>query len=146
MRYSDHRLWRIYETVTAVAGLGVLASLVWVIGKIFFQESMPEWPLVGEVSHWLIGGVSWIVKADIIKYRITRDPRDHPFRKWLTVRNLKRYKYIYLRKGKNPLNIKNLITMVCPSCDSLHGFEKSDKQPRICGHNGCHEVIQSPDL
>jgi len=144
MKYSDHRLWRLYENVTAVVGWGVMASLAWVTGDFFFPESMPEWPLLGEASHWLIGCVSWIVKADIIKYRITRDPRDHPFRKWWTFRNLKRHKFIMLRKGTNASNSKNLITTVCPACDALHGFEHTDKASRICNYNGCQEVIQAP--
>ena len=133
MKYSDHRLWRIYENVTALVGWGALASLAWVTGDIIFQDSMPEWPLVGEVSHWLIGCISWIFKADIIKYRITRDPRDHPFRKWWTFRNLRRHKFIMLRKGTNSSDSESMITTVCPSCDALHGFEKSDKAPRQGG-------------
>lgn len=144
MKYSDHRLWRIYENATAIVGWGALASLVWIVGDAVFPHLMPDWPLIGQASHWLIGSVAWIIKADVIKYRITRDPRDHPFRKWWTLRNLKRHKFIMLKKGSNPPKGENLITTVCPSCDALHGFEKSDKASRICSHNGCQEVIRAP--
>ena len=141
MQYSDHRLWRLYENVTAVAGWGILASLAWIMGDIIIPESMPEWPLVGEVSYWLIGCVSWIFKADIVKYRITRDSRDHPLRKWGTFRNVKRHKFIMLRKGTDPSSGEQLVTTVCPACDALHGFEHMDKTPRTCNFDGCQEVI-----
>ena len=125
MKYSDHRLWRIYENVTAIIGWGALAALAWTIGDAALPQLMPDWPLVGEASHWLIGSIAWIFKADVIKYRITRDPRDHPFRKWWTFTNLKRYNFVMLRKGSTPSQNETLITTLCPSCDAPHGFEKN---------------------
>ena len=144
MKYSDHRLWRIYENVTAIVGWGAIAALAWTAFDIFLPQSMPDWPLVGEASYWLIGSIAWIFKADLIKYRITRDPRDHPFRKWRTFKNLKQHKFIMLKEGSTPPRNENLITTVCPSCDALHGFEKSDSASRICSNNGCQQVIRAP--
>lgn len=144
MRYHDHRLWRIYENVTAVIGLGAIASVTWVVGESLFPDLMPSWPLIGKASYWFIGSIAWIVKADTIKYSITRDPRDLPFRKWWTFRNLKRHKFIMLRKGSNSSRKEGVITTVCPSCDALHGFEKADKSPRVCSYNGCQEIILAP--
>lgn len=144
MKYTDHLLWRIYENITAVVGWGVIITFAWSTGNTFIPHLMPDWPLIGEAFHWLIGSVGWIIKADIIKYRITRDPRDHPFRKWWTFKNLKRHKFIMLKKGSDPSKDADLITTVCPSCDVLHGFEKTDKASRICSHNGCKEIIHAP--
>lgn len=148
MKYSDHRLWRIYENVAAVVGWVAIAALAWIAGGIFFPDSMPNWPLMGEASYWLIGGVAWIIrwiiKADTIKYRMTRDPRDHPIRKWCTFKNVRRRKFMMVKKESNPSNNRKLITTACPSCDALHGFEETDKDDRICSHDGCQEVVRAP--
>lgn len=144
MRYSDYRLWRIYENVTAIIGWGAIASLAWVSGEFLVPDLMPSWPLIGDASHWLIGSITWIMKADMIKYRITRDPRDLPFRKWFTLRNLKRRKTVMIKKGSNSSGKEDMITTVCPSCDVLHGFEKADRSPRVCSYNGCREIILAP--
>ena len=144
MKYFDHRLWRVYENVTTVVGWGAIAAMIWVVAEALFSEFMPDWPILGEASYWLIGSIAWIFKADVVKYRITRDPRDHPIRKWFTLKNLKRHRHIRTTNKIVPSEAGGLIKTVCPSCNALHGFEKTEESSRVCGNNGCQEVIRAP--
>lgn len=143
MKYYDHWFWRVYEYTAAVAGWGLLVTLPWMVLEWFLPALMPEWPLVGSAHDWLAGCIVWIIKADTLKYRITKDPRDEPIRKWFTFRNARSRKVIMLRKGVNSSQTR-VITTVCPFCDVLHGFEKSDKEQRICGYENCKAVVSAP--
>lgn len=144
MKYHDHPFWKDYESITAIAGLGFLITLIWTLLEAIFPDMMPTWPLMGEARYWLSGCLIWIIIADNIKCYITRDPRDQPFRKWWTFRNAKPQKFIMLKQGQRPSNISSMITAECPSCGVLHGFERSDLKTRLCGHEGCEEIIRAP--
>lgn len=144
MKYHDHPFWKDYERVTAIAGWGFLITLIWTLLEAIFPGMMLTWPLMGEARYWLSGFLMWIIIADNIKYYITRDPRDQPFRKWWTFRNVKTPTFIIVKQRQNPSHISNLITAECPSCGALHGFERNDLETRLCGHGGCDEIIHAP--
>ena len=79
--------WRFYECTTALLGWVFIFTLIWVffievLSVIFFPNSIPDWPLIGKAYYWLAGCIVWIIKADWIKYRITKDPNDFPPFRW----------------------------------------------------------------
>ena len=84
---NNRPFWLFYEHITALLGWTFVLTMIWIFfiqvwGTVFFPNSIPDWPLIGEAYHWLAGCILWIIKADWIKYRITKDPNDFPPFKW----------------------------------------------------------------
>ncbi len=94
LRSRSHDFWRWYELLTATVGWAGLASFL----VVFWNQTttvtglpqlLPDW------SAWLWGimatAIAWIWKADRLKYKFTKDPRDEPFRKWGSFKHAQRF-------------------------------------------------------
>jgi hypothetical protein len=149
LRSRSHDFWRWYELLTATVGWAGLASFL----VVFWNQTttvtglpqlLPDW------SAWLWGimatAVAWIWKADRLKYKFTKDPRDEPFRKWGSFKHAQRFmpgERVFLREqGVNLVHGCGAAIAQCPTCSHVHGFAPNDiGAEHKCGIYGCEGTI-----
>lgn len=148
LRKRNHWLWKVYEYVTALIGwtfLVVLTAYFWnSIATLF------EWPTIyADRSEWyygLLGGcIAWIIKFDFFKYRMTRDPRDEPIRKWFSFKYAQRFKpsEVLIVPDGYAGDRKDLKLTKCPKCFVWHGF-LNHEDSRQCEFYGCSQKVEAP--
>ena len=153
-RKRQHSLWLFYENITAILGLTIIPTftlaLVW--NPIAVSINWPTF--LFEYNEYLIiyatTSVAWMIKSDWVKYRITKDPRDKPFRKWFSFRYAGHYKpdeISYTPDGFEGDLIK-LIPTICPKCNVTHLFAPDEKESRRCPYRAnfiqCDSVVEPP--
>ena len=151
IRDTESRFWRLYEKITAVFGWTLLISLLlsaWnYIAEIF---SLPT--ILNEYNGWFygtfIGSLLWILKADRMKYRITKDPRDELFRKWLSFKYAQKFRpeEVVMIPDNYSGDRSDLKMTICPKCSVTHGFLPNEENMRECKYYECGEMVSTPHL
>lgn len=147
----NHPLWRWYERLTALIGWAALP----VIALVFWNKiaGVSGWPVYLDdystfLWSYLGAAIAWIIKADVIKYRVTRDPRDDPFRKWYSFKHAQKFKpgeRVFVRNEGFKIGPGSLIAK-CKECGHVHGFpEDQANTTHDCGIYACKGVIDLTD-
>lgn len=145
----EHWFWNAYEVTTTLAGLLFMAATALFVWNLL--ATALGWPTVlADKATWIVGtalgAAVWVMKADILKYKITRDPRDEPSRKWVSFKYAKKYlpnEVIFVPDGYEGDRSDLKITR-CPKCHAFHGFMAEDLAPRKCRYYGCGEMVPPP--
>lgn len=150
IRARHHTFWRWYEILTAVIGWTAIPTML----LVFWNGFAPVlgWPeVLADQTAWLWGylgaALTWIFKADIFKYRMTRDPRDHPGRKWWSFKHAQQFRpgeRIFVERAGD-LRPGSLVAR-CGTCHQVHGYPAEQAGTRqICGVYGCRAELDLSD-
>jgi len=149
LRDTYSLFWKIYERVTALLLLVFILAVLAAGWNVVATASGSGTLLEGK-ANWigatLSVSVMLIMLGDIIKYALTGNPRDIPRRKWFSFRwaqKLKPSEVLMVPKGYEG-DHADLVTVRCPRCGALHGFEPGMSQPRQCMVYGCKETVNVP--
>ena len=145
MKNRNHTIWKMYEYITAFIGWVMLFSLILSFYNAI-ASSIGWYTIFYEYNTWFfytfVGSLVWIKKFDIIKYRITRDPRDEPFRKWFSFKYAQKYKPNEIIFTPNEWEHKDGISNIrtCPKCNYSQ-YTNVLKDKICCNIYGCKEMI-----
>ncbi len=148
-RDTESQFWRLYEKTTAIFGWTLLISFVLSIwNNLAGMFSLPT--ILNEYNGWFygtfIGSLIWILKADRIKYRITKDPRDELFRKWWSFKYAQKYRpeEVVMIPDNYSGDRSGLKMTKCPKCGVTHGFLPDEEKMRVCKYYECGEIVSTP--
>ena len=137
---TNSLIWRIYEWVSSLTFLALILGVVVVLIVDISKLVLAIKPA------FLI--IVCIVFIDILKYKITRSPKDKPLRKWFSFRHAQRYKpeetVIVPKEFRG--DETDLKPSRCYQCGAIHKFSSvKDVSERICSVRGCRELVSSSD-
>lgn len=150
----DSGWWRFYESASAPFGcFTLIILLLYLWNGVAPQLGQPL--ILSPVSDYffplMISFISWILFGDKIKYRLTKDPRDEPRRKWFSFKNAQKFlsHEVVILEDNNVVRsapettqlIKSLAVTQCPKCDVMHAFGANETNPRTCVFYGCGESV-----
>lgn len=92
MKNRNHFLWILYEYVAATIGwTGILSFFLFFfinpLSKTLIDFEIPYIEIIGNWFNYSFGVLLVkIMFLDRVKYKITKDPLDEPYKKWFTFR------------------------------------------------------------
>ena len=150
--------WRLYEALTPLVGCFALIAMFLIIWNAVAANN--EWPTVFDGHETLLFSIATtcillVWKGDLIKYRITKDARDEPNRKWASFKHAGKYlsNEVVFLQGNNlvpnrPVTaqlIKHLNVTNCPKCGVTHAFSLEKTTPQTCVFYGCGATLPRPE-